>query len=151
MKDQLVDLLSYLNLDEFIALDLETTGLDTENDNIIEISACRFINGKFIEDYSTLLNPQINIPDKITEITGITNKMVAGAPSIDKVLPEMLDFIGKLPIIGHNVTFDYNFLCNSCKNNSIPYSELLLYDTYSLARMLLYYNTNFSLVALCNL
>jgi len=150
VNNQLIDLLSDLNLDEFIALDLETTGLDTKNDNIIEISACRFINGKFIEDYSTLVNPQINIPNNIIEITGITNEMVLDAPSIDKVLPEILNFIDKLPIIGHNITFDYNFLYNSCKNNCIHFPEIFLYDTYSLARLLLYYNTNFSLIALCN-
>ena len=75
----LIDLLSLLKLDEYISFDLETTGLDPNNDRIIEISACRFVKGEFSEEFTTLINPEISIPKNIISLTGITNNMVKNA------------------------------------------------------------------------
>ena len=72
----LKDLLPFLELDEYISFDLETTGLNPDKDQITEIAACRFVNGEFTEEYTTLINPGIPIPKNITALTGISNKMV---------------------------------------------------------------------------
>ena len=69
-----------LNLSTFVAFDFETTGLDPYHDKIIEIAAIRFDDGEISDRFETLINPQRNIPAKITEITGISNSMVSSAP-----------------------------------------------------------------------
>jgi len=95
----LKDLLPLLELDEFISFDLETTGLNPDKDKITEIAACRFINGEFVEEFSTLINPGIPIPKNITALTGITNKMVEDAPSIKDALPDFMKFIGSTSLV----------------------------------------------------
>ena len=106
----LKDLLPLLELDDFISFDLETTGLNPDKDKITEISACRFINGEFTEEFTTLINPGIPIPKNITALTGITNKMVEEAPSINDALPDFMKFIGSTPLVAQNINFDYNFI-----------------------------------------
>ena len=106
----LKDLLPLLELDEYISFDLETTGLNPDKDQITEIAACRFIKGEFVEEYSTLINPGIPIPKNITSLTGITNKMVKDAPSINDAIPDFLEFIGSTPLVAQNIHFDYSFI-----------------------------------------
>ncbi|WDU84503.1 3'-5' exonuclease [Caloramator sp. Dgby_cultured_2] len=96
--------------DEFVVLDFETTGLDPATDRIIEVSALKYKDGILIDEFHTLINPKIKIPYEITEINGITNAMVKKKPTIDEVLPKLLDFIGGLPIVAHNAPFDAKFL-----------------------------------------
>ena len=110
------DLLPLLELDEYIALDLETTGLNPQTDFITEISACRFINGEFKNEFTSLINPGIPIPKNIVEITGITDAMVSGAPQINEVLPELIEFLAQSPLVGQNVNFDYSFIPYISKN-----------------------------------
>ena len=81
-EHQLTDLLPLLKLNEYISFDLETTGLNPKFDRITEISACRFVNGQFSEEFTSLINPEIPIPKNIIALTGITNKMVKDAPII---------------------------------------------------------------------
>ncbi|MEN8241440.1 MAG: 3'-5' exonuclease, partial [Chloroflexota bacterium] len=97
-------------MSSIVAIDLETTGLDSKTDTIIEIGAIRFNNRRIEEEFSTLINPQRPISNFITRLTGITNLMVQNSPTIDEVLPELADFVGDLPILGHNVKFDVGFL-----------------------------------------
>lgn len=115
-----------------IALDIETTGLDANRDAILEIAAVRF-NGRRIEDqWSSLINPNRPIPGMITQLTGITNEMVRNAPPIKAVLHELADFVGDLPIVGHNVRFDLGFLRHQgLFSNNQPV------DTYELAAVLM--------------
>ena len=96
----------------FIALDLETTGLDAARDSIIEVGAVRFCGSSIVASFTTLVNPQRPIPRQITELTGIRNADVAGAPTIDRVVPELLAFAGSdtAAVIAHNATFDLGFL-----------------------------------------
>ena len=75
-----------------VALDLETTGLDPRTDSIIEIGAIRFNNRRIEEEFETLINPQRGIPEFITRLTGISNPMVQNSPTIEEVLPELVDF-----------------------------------------------------------
>ncbi len=146
----LKDLLPLLELDEFISFDLETTGLNPDKDQITELAACRFINGEFVEEYSTLINPGIPIPKKITSLTGITNKMVEDAPSINDALPDFMKFIGSTPLVAQNINFDYNFINKNLQGSNSPFSEIPLYDTLSLARGFIYFYNSFSLGSLCD-
>ena len=146
----LKDLLPLLELDDFISFDLETTGLNPDKDKITEIAACRFINGEFTEEFTTLINPGIPIPENITALTGITNKMVEDAPSINDALPDFMKFIGSTPLVAQNINFDYNFINKNLQGSNSPFSEIPLYDTLSLARGFIYFYNSFSLGSLCD-
>lgn len=115
-----------------VALDIETTGLDAVSDSIIEIGAIRFNKRRIEDEFSTLINPGRTIPGFITKLTGITNAMVRSSPTIDDVLPELEDFVGDLPILGHNVQFDLSFFKEF---GLFRYNDAL--DTYDMASVLL--------------
>ena len=146
----LKDLLPLLELDDFISFDLETTGLNPDKDKITEIAACRFINGEFTEEFTTLINPGIPIPKNITALTGITNKMVEDAPSINDALPDFMKFIGSTPLVAQNINFDYNFINKNLQGSNSQFSEIPLYDTLSLARGFIYFYNSFGLGSLCD-
>ena len=115
-----------------VALDIETTGLDPRTDRMIEIGAIRF-NGNRIEDeFSTLINPNIQIPSFIQQLTGITNAMIQNSPQLEDILPELKDFVGGSPILGHNVSFDMAFLNEA---GVFQYNQSI--DTYALASALM--------------
>ncbi len=115
-----------------VALDLETTGLSPQFDAIIEIGAVKFKGSRNEGEFHSLVNPGREIPPEITQLTGITNNMVANAPRIDKVLPQLVQFVGDAPVLGHNVRFDLGFVqkYNYLRNNA----EI---DTFDLASVLL--------------
>jgi len=94
----------------YIALDLETTGLDAERDAIIEIGAVRFLEDETLDTFSTFVNPGRPIPREITVLTGITDRDVSGAPRLYDVLPQLIQFVGQHPVVGHSVDFDLRFL-----------------------------------------
>ncbi len=115
-----------------VALDIETTGLDSQNDAITEIGAVRF-NGHRVEDeWSTLVNPNKPIPAMITALTHISNEMVRNAPPARAVIRELADFVGDSPVLGHSVRFDLSFLqrFDILRNNDVL-------DTYELASVLM--------------
>ncbi|MCZ2095495.1 MAG: DEAD/DEAH box helicase family protein [Anaerolineae bacterium] len=118
--------------DAIVALDLETTGLNRDEDAIIEIGAAVFENGELRETFSTLVNPGRSIPDRVTAITGIRTEDLFGAPGIRDVLPALHAFIGSRPVLGHRVDFDLGFLARY----GIATGNLAL-DTYELASVLL--------------
>jgi ATP-dependent DNA helicase DinG len=119
-------------MDSFVALDIETTGLDPEKDSIIEIGAVRFSDKRVEGEWSNLINPGKPIPPFITQLTGITDQMVLQSPPIREVLQELADFIGDAVIIGHNIGFDLSFFkrFRLFQNNEVI-------DTYELASVLL--------------
>ena len=94
---------------DYVALDLETTGLSPRDDRIIEIGAVKYIGGVRTDSFACFVNPDIHIPERITEITGIDDSMVSHAEYIDTALAGLLDFLGDMPVLGHNVAFDYGF------------------------------------------
>lgn len=125
------------NGSEFIALDIETTGLSPEYDSILEIAAIKFSNGEEVEIFHTLIDPQSKIPPEVSKINNITDDMVKGKPTINDVLPKFLQFIENYPVIGHNVIFDINFIKNACKryfNLEKYWIENRLVDTVRLSR-----------------
>jgi DNA polymerase-3 subunit epsilon/ATP-dependent DNA helicase DinG len=117
---------------DLVAIDLETTGLDLGSAHIIEIGAVKFRNHEVIETFSTLIDPQSEIPAKITAITGIRQDHLVGAPRINAVLPKISQFVGDSPVVGHNIDFDLHFL----QRHGIL-SDNVAIDTYEMASVLL--------------
>ena len=98
----------------FIALDLETTGLDNVEDAIVEIGAVRVRNGAIVEYYHQFIDPEKPMPQSAYEVNGITDAMLCGQPQIYEVMPDLLDFIGNDIVAAHNVSFDAGFLIQAC-------------------------------------
>lgn len=122
---------------KYIAFDIETTGLDPMYDEIIEIGAIKIENGKEIETFNTLIKPEYEIDEFITELTGITNEMLKNAPLIDEVLPKFMTFIKDSIILGHNVNFDINFIYDNLINEDMHPITNDFVDTLRLSRRLL--------------
>lgn len=99
---------------DFVAFDIETTGLDSQRDVITEIGAFIFRNGKQTERFQTFVNPKRRIPLNIVQLTGITDEMVADAPSEEEAVKAFLDFAGDLPLVAHNACFDVGFIDEAC-------------------------------------
>ena len=121
---------------EYVTLDLETTGLEPKRDRIIEIGAVKVSNGVVIGEYTTLIDPQLEIPEGISKLTGISNDMVQGKPLIQKVLGEFLEFCGDLPLLGHNILFDYSFVKHQAVNCGLEFEKEAV-DTLKIARAVL--------------
>jgi len=115
-----------------VAIDVETTGLDSDRDVIIEIGAVKFTGRRVEDEWSTLINPGRPIPQQITQLTGITNDMVRNAPTIKSVVHELSEFVGDNPVLGHNVRFDLAFLR---KAQALGFNDVI--DTYELAAVLM--------------
>lgn len=118
----------------FVAIDVETTGLSPVYNELIEISAIKYEKAKKKDTFSTLIKPKKEISDTITNITGITNEMVKNAPNIEQVMPKLIDFIGEYPIVAHNANFDYSFLQN---NSQKSFSKNKVIDTVAISRKML--------------
>jgi DNA polymerase III subunit epsilon len=95
---------------EFVVLDVETTGLSPSRHRLIEVGAILMQGDRTLDVFDQLINPGKRIPDFIAQFTGITQEMVARAPKAENVLPDLLAFIGRRPVVGHNVGFDLGFL-----------------------------------------
>ncbi|MDU5363520.1 MAG: PHP domain-containing protein, partial [Finegoldia magna] len=93
-----------MNLKEFVVFDIETTGLSNAKEKITEIGAVKIVDNKIVDEFNQLINPEIPIPEKITELTSITNEMVKDMPKIDAVLPEFLKFVGDCTLIAVSYT-----------------------------------------------
>lgn len=101
---------------DYIIFDLETTGTSCTTDEVVEISAIKVVDGKVVEEFSTLVNPQMPIPYWATEVNGITDAMVADSPTFDIALSDFLEFIGDMILVGHNIhTFDMKFICRDAQ------------------------------------
>ena len=105
---------------EYVAIDIETTGLDPEFDSIIELGAVRMVDGNETSRFSSLVNPECEIDSFITSLTGITNEMLSSAPVLPDILPAFLDFVGSSIVVGHNVHFDVNFIYDACEACELP-------------------------------
>ena len=122
---------------DYVVLDLETTGLDPRNDEIIEFAALRIRGSEIVNKYQTFIKPINEIPDFITDLTGITNEMVADAPSIREAIPGILSFIGDDIVMAHNANFDINFLYDATEECSESHFSNSFIDTLRIARKLL--------------
>lgn len=133
---------------DFVVLDFETTGLDAEENSIIQIAAVRYRNFEKIDEFSTYINPIVEIPPKITRITGITEDDVMNAPYLRDMLPKLIDFIGNDTIVAHNASFDMKFLLTSIYYNKLPYIKFRVIDTLNLSRKYIHDTDNHKLVTL---
>ena len=123
--------------DTFVVFDIETTGLSKETESITEIGAVKVVDGKIIDRFSTFVNPERPIPTEITELTGITNEMVADAPVITEILPKFLEFCQDAVLVAHNANFDTGFIrLNAERKCGIEVKNTVL-DTLELSRALL--------------
>ncbi len=125
---------SSASVQNYIVLDFETTGLRAGADKIIQIGAIKYVNHEVEDMFNTFINPFRHISASITRLTGISNEMVEGAPSIEQKIEELLDFIGDLPIIAHNASFDMGFLYALDNIEGITIPEYIVIDTVKLAR-----------------
>ena len=126
-----------------VALDIETTGLDPHRDAIIEIGAVKYDGNQIVGKWQSLINPQRAVPQMITQLTGIDNQMVASAPPITAVIQDFADFVGDLPVIGHNISFDLAFLKLHLNFDNNPVN-----DTFEIASVILPSVPRYSLAAL---
>ena len=120
---------------EYVVFDIETTGLSAGEDKITEIGAVKVKNGKICDKFAQLINPERSIPYRITELTGISDQMVEGEPSISEVLPKFMEFCGDLPIVAHNAKFDTGFIRVNCAAVGLPFDNEIL-DTLQISREL---------------
>ncbi|WP_338949528.1 PolC-type DNA polymerase III [Fusobacterium nucleatum] len=120
--------------EEFVVFDIETTGLNSHTNEIIEIGAVKIKSGRIVDRYSQLINPGRPIPYHITEITSITDEQVANEPKIDKVIGKFVDFVGDAVLVAHNAPFDMGFIKRDIKKYlSIDY-QCSVIDTLQMAR-----------------
>lgn len=121
---------------ELVCIDCESTGLDTENDRVIELAVAIFRGCEIIYQFETLIDPRIEIPEESRKIHGIRQDMVSGKPFIEHVLPAVLKEIGQRPIMGHGIGFDINILKQECLRHNLlwPLENVLTIDTLRMAR-----------------
>lgn len=120
-------------INDYVVLDLETTGLDPKKDKIIEIGAVKIKGGCIIDAFDKLVNPATPISRLITDVTGIDDSMVCDSPYIEDILPEFIDFCEDYVIIGHNLKFDYSFLKKNAVDLGREFDKMGL-DTLKIAK-----------------
>lgn len=120
----------------FICFDIETTGLSAARDKITEIGAVKVENGVITDTFSTFANPEMPIPQKITQLTGITDDMVKDAPSQSEAVSAFLEFAGDNVLVAHNAPFDTSFIAKACEDMGRKYNYTSI-DTVAISRAIL--------------
>lgn len=132
--DNAIDLSNGMD-NEYIVLDIETTGLSFRTEKITEIGAVKVKDGEIVDTFECFVNPEVPIPQKIVEITHITDDMVKDAETIDKVMPKFLEFIGNLKLVAHNADFDVGFLKYNAESLGLKMDNEYI-DSLKLSRQL---------------
>ena len=132
-------------VDDYVLVDIETTGLSPINDEIIEIGAIKVKENKIVDEYNELIKINRRLSPFITNLTGITDAMLKNGKLPNVVFKEFVDFIEDDVIIGHNVNFDYGFLCDKCKKYINYNLENERIDTMYLAKKLVPNSINYKL------
>lgn len=129
--------MSLIEKEVFVCFDCETTGLEPNNDRVIEIAVSKFTFTEILETYETLIDPERPIPQNTIDIHHITNEMVQGKPKAAEVLPKVLKLIGNHIIVGHGIQLDVNFINEECKRSRIPCNleKNQFLDTLRMARL----------------
>lgn len=122
---------------QFVCIDVETTGLDTKKDRVIELAGIIFTQTEIIDEFESLIDPGMEIPKESQAIHNISNEMVKGQPKIAEILPKFLAFIGKRVIVGHCIQFDIDILSEEAARTNIPCTlhKNRFIDTLRLARL----------------
>lgn len=132
----------------YVCVDLETTGLNPKTDKIIEIGAVKVAEGAIVDRFSAFVNPGRKLEERIVELTGIRDEDLANAPSIEEVLPDILEFMGDACLLGHSVLFDFSFLKKAAVNQKCTFEKEAI-DTLKIARKYLAELESRSLDFLC--
>lgn len=135
-------------MNEYVVVDLETTGLAPKTDKILEIGAYRVAGGELGEKFHMMLDPGIPVPPQITKLTGITQEMVRGQARVEEGIRAFMEFAGDLPLLGHNLIFDYGFLKHASVNEGYSFEKEGV-DTLKISREVLPQLPSRSLGALC--
>ena len=123
--------------EEFICLDCEATGLDTDKDEIVELAVVKFRGKEILSTFETLIDPKRPIPKEAKDVHHISDEMVQGKPAVQEILPTAFDLIGNCTVVGHNIGYDLSILISSAKRHNIPcpLSHENSIDTLRLARL----------------
>ena len=121
-------------IDSYIAVDVETTGLEVRLEKITELALVRVEGDTVTDCFSTLVNPGRPISEMVSSLTGITDAMVKDAPAVEEVIGDALDFAGDLPLLGHNLLFDYRFIKKAAVNSGLAFERQGI-DTLHLCRL----------------
>lgn len=116
----------------FVVVDTETTGLRASSERIVQLSAVKYVGWEPIQKWNTYINPKRDIPAEASKINGITNEMVADAPTIKEVHDSFLAFVGESPVVGYNLPFDYKFLY--MEGIDLTEQKRKYYDVLSIAK-----------------
>ncbi len=133
---------------DYVALDVETTGFSPHKDRLLEIGAALIRKGKVCRTYETLINIKMPVPQKIRELTGITDSMAGSGKEIGTAIRELTEFCEDLPVLGHNVQFDFGFVKQAAADHGLAFEKEAL-DTLKIARKVLPEVSSRSLQALC--
>lgn len=136
-------------IENYVAIDLEMTGLNARRDSILEIGAVRVVNKKAQAEYQALVCPHLELSEDVVALTGITNEMAAKGREMDEVFPEIMEFCGDFVLLGHNVVFDYGFLKQAAMNRNVGFERQGI-DTLKIARKLLAPEEKKTLQLLCD-
>jgi DNA polymerase-3 subunit alpha (Gram-positive type) len=120
-------------VNSYVSIDLETTGLNPKTDKIIEIGAIKVDNGVVSDMFSALVNPGRKLDGRIIELTGIHDGDVEAALYIEEILPQLLEFVGEYPLLGHRILFDYSFIKKAAVDNKLIFEKNGI-DTLKIAR-----------------
>jgi DNA polymerase-3 subunit epsilon len=131
---------------DYVVLDFETTGLRPGADQIIQVGAVKYKNHEQMDIMNQLVNPLRSISTRITSLTGITNDMVRNEPKIEFVINQLIKFIGDLPIVAHNASFDMGFLYALEDKVEVPTYTVI--DTLKLSRKIINQTPNHKLTTL---
>ena len=132
----------------FVVFDLETTGFSSTKNRIIEIGAVKVKDGEIIDRFSTFVNPKVPIPYRIINLTSISDEMVKDAPTIDKILPDFVEFAKDCVLVAHNAAFDTGFINENCRNLGIDFRYTSV-DTVGISRVLFPDSKKHTLDVLC--
>ncbi len=119
----------------YIVFDIETTGLNPQNDYIIEIGAVTIKNGRVQDEFFRSINPGIHIPDNVTNATGSTDEIVSNADNIESVIKDFLSYCGDAVLVAHNASFDFSFIRKNIDRFKLD-KDFTVIDTMQLARVL---------------
>ena len=136
-NDLIYNLKDYSLLDqEYVVFDTETTGFTPYNDQMIEIGGVKIKNGEVIDRFDELINPGRKLPEKIIELTNITDEMLEGKDTEENVTKRFMKFVGDLPMVAHNAKFDIGFISAAMNKYNLGEFNNTVLDTMSMARML---------------
>lgn len=120
--------------DQYVAVDIETTGLSFKKEKIIEIGAIKVREGKEEDRFHSLIDPRRALGEETIRLTGLTDQMLEGSPGIEDVIGELVEFCGDLPLLGHRILFDYSFLKKAAVDQRIVWEREGI-DTLFLCRV----------------